>query len=127
MRLLVVDDQAPVCAIICRIAQQQGWEAVHATSAKGILETLTDNAIEVLLIDFLIESNGRNGLAVIEDIRAAGHRLPILLFTGHPELVDQEKMKELGVLRLLAKPLSIQELRAGLNEARKGILDSPGS
>lgn len=125
MKLLVVDDQAPVGAIVCRIAQQHGWEAEHTTSSHGILNLLKKNEIDALVIDYLIDD--QDGLALIGKIRAASYRLPIMLFTGRPELIDEEAAAKLDVLRILTKPISIEELRTSLNEARKGVLDQKPS
>jgi two-component system OmpR family response regulator/two-component system response regulator QseB len=121
MKLLVVDDQAPVGAIVCRIAQQHGWDAEHTTSSHGILNHLKNHSIDALVIDYLIDD--QDGLAVIAKLREAGYRLPIMLFTGRPELVDEEAAAKLDVLRILTKPISIEELRTSLNEARKGVFD----
>lgn len=121
MKLLVVDDQAPVGAIVCRIAQQHGWEAEHMTSSHGILNHLKNSGVDALVVDYLIDEE--DGLSLIAKVRAAGYHLPILLFTGRPELIDEAVATKLGVLRTLTKPISIEELRASLNEARKGVFD----
>lgn len=130
MKLLVVDDQGPVGEIISRIAQQGGWEAVHTVSPDRIGEILRAEQIDVLLIDYAIDGNPRsekNGLAIIEDLRAAGTKIPIVLFSGWPDLIDRKRAKELGVLRVLEKPLSIQELRQTLVEARNVVLAHPSA
>lgn len=121
MKLLVIDDQAPVGAIVCRIAQQHGWEAEHTTTSHGVLDLLKNNKVDALVVDYLIDDE--NGLSLIEKVRTAGYRLPILLFTGRPELIDEKAAARLDVLRILTKPISIEELRSSLNEARKGVFD----
>lgn len=125
MKLLVVDDQGPVGEIISRIAQQGGWEAIHTVSSDRIDEILRAEGVDVLLLDYAIDGNPRsekNGLTIIEDLRAKGIKIPIILFSGWPDLIDRQRAKELGVLRVLEKPLSIQELRQTLAEARSSAL-----
>ena len=127
MKLLVVDDQGPVATIICRIAQQGGWEASHAVSPANLGTILISEKVDVLMIDYVIDAkdSGITGLSVAKELRDKGIKIPIILFTGWPDLVDQERARELGILRILDKPLSIQELRVTLNEAKKQLLDGP--
>jgi len=121
MRLLVVDDQGPVGAIISRIAEQGGWKAFHTTSPVGLDGIIRNDKIEVLMIDYLIDPGveDHTGLTVTEELRKAGHTLPVILFSGAPQLIDEARAKLAGVIDILEKPLSIRELRASLNEAKK--------
>ncbi len=126
MKLLVVDDQGPVGEIISRIAQQSGWEAIHTVSADRVDEILRAEKVNVLLIDYAIDGNprsARNGLTIIAGLRERGLNIPIILFSGWPDMIDAKRAKELGVMRVLEKPLSIQELRQCLVEAKKKCLD----
>ncbi len=121
MRLLVVDDQGPVGAIISRIAEQGGWKAFHTTSPVDLDQMIRKEQIDVLMIDYLIEpgSEIHTGLSVTEDLRRAGLTLPVILFTGALHLVDTKRASLAGVIKVLEKPLSIRELRTSLNEAKK--------
>ena len=126
MKLLVVDDQSPVGEIISRIAQQSGWDAIHTVAAERLDEILRAEKIDVLLIDYAIEGNPhspRNGLTIAASLRERGIQIPFIMFSGWPDLIDKKRAKELGILRVLEKPLSIQELRQSLVEAKKMCLD----
>ena len=130
MKLLVVDDQSPVGEIISRIAEQGGWQAIHTVSPDRIDEIVRAEKVNVLLIDYAIDGNPhspKNGLSVISDLRAKGVSIPIILFTGWPDMIDMKRAHQLGVLRVLEKPLSIQELRQSLAEAKKQCLDEEPS
>lgn len=130
MKLLVVDDQGSVGEIITRIAQQGGWDAIHTVSADRLDEIIRAEQVDVLLIDFIIDGtpqSHRTGLTVVSTLRERGHKLPIILFTGWHDLVDRKVAKELGVLTVLEKPLSIQELRQALAEAKKQVQNEPGA
>jgi DNA-binding response OmpR family regulator len=121
MKLLVVDDQGPVGAIISRIAQQGGWEAIHTTSFKDLAGTVNREKVDVVMVDYLVGDapDGPTGLDAIEELRRKSAAVPVILFTGALHLVDRERAARLGVTRILEKPLSIQELRQSLNEASR--------
>jgi len=126
MKLLVVDDQGPVGEIISRIAQQSGWEAIHTVSPDRLDEILRAENIHVLLIDYAVDGNPhspRNGLNIAAMLREKGIEIPIIMFSGWLDLIDRKRAKELGIMRVLEKPLSIQELRQCLLEAKKQCVD----
>lgn len=125
MKLLVVDDQGAVGAIISRIAQQGGWEAINTTTSHGLADIIRQEKVDVLMLDYLIDTHSetRTGLAVLGELRAAGLQTPVILFSGAAHLIELDQARELGVLKILEKPLSIQELRTSLNEARKKLPD----
>jgi len=127
MRLLVVDDQGPVAAIISRIAEQGGWASFHTSSIDGLEAAIRHDKIDVLMIDYLIEGDpqGRTGLSLTEDLRHAGLTLPVILFSGAVQLIDEKRAAAAGVTKILEKPLSIRELRTSLNEAKKQISSAP--
>ena len=129
MKLLILDDQGPVGAIISRIAQQSGWQAFHTVSPDQIQKTIQDEQIDVIMLDYLIESpeSKINGLSILETLRSSGITIPAILFTGWPDLVDRSLAKTLNVLGILEKPLSIQELRITLNDAKKQVLEQAAS
>jgi len=125
MKLLVVDDQGPVGAIISRIAQQGGWDAINATDSHDLIQIINRENVQVVMLDYLLEgeTSPRTGLTAVAEMRQAGIEIPVILFSGATHLIDQIEAKKLGVVRILDKPLSIQELRVSLNEARKVFLD----
>jgi DNA-binding response OmpR family regulator len=127
MKLLVVDDQSPVGEIISRIAQQSGWQAIHTVSPDRLDEIIREEKVDVLLLDFAVNgapSSRLNGLTIAAQLRAQGLDTVIVLFTGWPDLVDRTEATRLKVLRVLEKPLGIQELRQALNEAKRIVQKS---
>lgn len=130
MKLLIIDDQQEVGAIVGRIAQQSGWDCVHMVESTGVVNVITSQKIDAILLDYVIEGTpdaARNGLTVVAEIRKMGLNLPVMLFTGWPDLVDGKEAERLGILSVLAKPLSILELRQALGDARRKRVNEPGA
>lgn len=128
MKVLILDDQEPVGEIVSRVVQQGGWEAAHLTSAKNIAEIIQREGFEVFITDYQLGPDsgpGVNGLTVVADVRSKGIKIPVIMLTGFPKAVDKELAGQLGVFRILAKPLSIQELRLSLVEAKRQIHEEP--
>jgi DNA-binding response OmpR family regulator len=127
MKLLVVDDHRPVGEIISRIARQSGWEASLSVTVDRLEETVRTEGVNALVLDYALDGDPKsphNGLTIIAGLREQGLKLPVILFSGWPDMVDRKLAAELGVLRVLEKPLSIQELRQCLVEAKKHCLSN---
>lgn len=115
MKLLVVDDQEAVAMIVCEIAAQGGWEAMHTNKANDVLNIIRTEEIDILLIDYLMPE--KNGLDVVSELRQEGETLPVILFSGEAWQIDTEQAEALGVVHILQKPLSISELRKAMSAA----------
>lgn len=116
MNLLVVDDLEAVGVIVAEIASQSGWHSIHCTQADEILETIEKEKIDVILMDYFMP--GKSGLDVATTIRDAGLTTTIMFFSGMASQIDRAKADELGIFKILDKPLSIKELRKSLSEAQ---------
>ncbi len=116
MNLLVVDDLEAVGVIVAEIASQSGWYSVHCTQAGEILELIHKEKIDVVLMDYFMP--GKSGLDVAQAMRESGLKTTIIFFSGMASQIDRTKADELGVFKILDKPLSIKELRKTLSEAQ---------
>jgi DNA-binding response OmpR family regulator len=116
MKLLVVDDLEAVGVIVAEIASQSGWQSIHCTQADRIIETIQSEKIDVVLMDYFMP--GKSGLDVAIMIRESGLKTTIIFFSGMASQIDRAKADELGVFKILDKPLSVKELRQTLSEAR---------
>ena len=95
------------------------------TSAHQLADTIRDEKIDVLLVDYVLSgdpASGETGLTAVKELRDKGFKIPVILFTGWPDLIDANHAKELGVLKILNKPVGIQDLRLALTEAREKFL-----
>lgn len=129
MNLLIVDDQEPVGAIVSRLADQLGWNSRFSTTANHVATTLQTDDIHLLMIDYALDGNpdsATTGLTVLESLRASGSKVLAVVITGHPGRVEADDCERLDILRVLAKPLSIQELRTTLELATRTFQNSQG-
>jgi DNA-binding NtrC family response regulator len=60
------------------------------------------------------------GLELSRVVHAARPGLPIILITGHPDLLNQSPPAGTGHYRLLKKPLDGEEVLAAVGDASKG-------
>jgi len=110
MRILVVEDETKVASFI-----QRGLEAEHYTvdvasdGDTGLARALEGHH-DLLILDLMLP--GRDGAAVLRELRARRHTLPILLLTARATVVDKVRGLDLGADDYLTKPFSNDELQA---------------
>ncbi|MGH6990513.1 MAG: response regulator [Stellaceae bacterium] len=105
--LLVVDDDARLCALLRQYLSEQGFRvttAATAAEARARLESLT---FDLLVLDIMMP--GEDGIALTRAIRATSE-VPILLLTAMAEAEDRITGLEQGADDYLAKPFDPREL-----------------
>jgi len=106
--MLVVDDNAQMRTIIGAVLGGAGVRRLHyAPDVMRGLETIRAIDIDVAFVDF--EMPGLTGLDFISAIRnrESPHRfLPVVMLTGHSDLLRINGARDRGVTEFLAKPVS---------------------
>lgn len=112
-RILLVDDDPVLHRLIASGLKSDGHTVVSATSGPEGLKILEREAIDLVLIDYVMP--GMDGIEFLDEVRRAYPEMRCIMITGQgtPEAV-------LGALRrricdFLVKPFSIAELRASVS------------
>jgi two-component system, OmpR family, response regulator CpxR len=109
-RVLICDDDEPLCLLLCDYLGRQGLQAEAVHSAEAAIERLErDGACDALVLDLMLP--GIDGLAALKAIRAR-HAMPVIMLSSRSESVDRIVGLELGADDYLAKPCEPRELLA---------------
>jgi PAS domain S-box-containing protein len=110
--ILVVDDQPQNIELLKVYLVPQGYEIVAATTGEEALRKISDNQIDLILLDVVMP--GMDGFEVIRRIRQDNtHRLlPIILVTVLREPEARVKGIEAGCDDFISKPVDKMELVA---------------
>jgi two-component sensor histidine kinase/CheY-like chemotaxis protein len=79
-RILYVDDDEILVALVRRALGRAGFEIVHAEDGDTVLSRLARDRIDVIVLDHYLRSG--TGLDVMERLRGAGHDLPVVYVTA---------------------------------------------
>jgi two-component system response regulator QseB len=111
MRILLVEDDPMIGAAVAE-GLRAGGDAVDwvqdGLAAGSALAAATPYALLVLDIGL----PGRDGLAVLRELRARGDRLPVLLMTARDAVSDRVAGLDAGADDYLVKPFDLDELLA---------------
>jgi putative nucleotidyltransferase with HDIG domain len=115
-RILVVDDEVHVRAMMGSTLERQGYEVHLASSGREALETLELNAYDLVLTDIVMQDV--NGIALLERIHGQYPNLPVVMVTAiHDISVAIDSMRR-GAYDYLLKPFEREHL---LNTVRRAM------
>jgi len=107
--IAVVDDDAAVCESTRFLLETHGFEVLSYESAAEFLSN--SPAIACLIVDY--QMPGLNGLEFVSELRAHRNLVPTVMITA---TTDPTVAAELGIKRVLQKPLSNQSLLRAIRE-----------
>ena len=123
-RLLLVEDDTIVAAVIRGLLEREGHHVVHVTNGLAALAELAQASFEAVLLD--LDLPGVDGFQIARLIRQreqAGPHLPIIAVTARTGSEDELRARAVGMDGFLHKPLSGGQLAAAL--ARLPAVASP--
>ncbi len=113
MRILVVDDEKKVAAMIRAGLEERGFAAEVCHDGNAALDLVKRGGFDALILDVMIP--GRDGLSVLRKLREEGHTIAVLLLTARGDHDERVEGLNLGADDYLPKPFSMTELFARLN------------
>ncbi|HEY2927562.1 response regulator transcription factor [Piscinibacter sp.] len=111
-RLLLVDDDARLSAMVCDYLHAAGFEVESAGSLAAGRERLAASSFDALVLDLMLPDG--DGLDLCRELRANARtrQLPLLMLTARGEPLDRIVGLELGADDYLPKPFEPRELLA---------------
>jgi DNA-binding NtrC family response regulator len=106
--LLIVDDNPNTLASLSRAFRMEGHEVTVADSAGRAAELVRTEAFDLILSDVVMP--GKSGLELLEDLKGAGVKAPIVLVSGQANIEMAVRATRLGALDFLEKPASTDKL-----------------
>lgn len=113
-KVLIIDDDRELCALMKKCAEQENLSAVTAPGGVAGLRLADENRDSLSLIILDVMMPDLNGFQVLQKIRETSN-VPVLMLTARNEEEDKVSGLRLGADDYLTKPFSINELMARVN------------
>ena len=110
-RVLFVEDDELVSAVLAPGLRASGFEVITAIDASSALDALRGTRVDVVLSDIVMPGKG-DGFYLAQEISRTYPNLPIVLATGYSDALTAA-----SPFRILLKPYSLDEARAALENA----------
>lgn len=130
-RILVAEDDRRIGPAVEAALRQEGLETVLVDNGEAALQRGLTDEFDLVLLDMGLPE--REGLHVLQELRAQGKTVPILVLTGMPER-DVVLCLEAGADDYMRKPFEFPELLARVRlrlsrprrAARRNLLTAAG-
>lgn len=110
MHILVIEDEKKVASFIQRGLEAEHYSVDVADDGEAGLSQLFDGNYDLLILDVMLPK--RDGLAVLQELRARKVKLPVLMLTARDTLADKVAGLDQGADDYLTKPFAFEELLA---------------
>ena len=118
-RILVVEDDAELCALVAGRLGETGYEVDIATTGLEALARVEARVPDLVVLDIMLPE--LDGLEVCRRLRAAHPLLYIIMLTARTSEVDRVVGLEVGADDYVTKPFSLQELVARVRSALRRL------
>ena len=108
-RVLVVEDDRPLAAMLKRVLGEEGYDVELAADGSEALRRARDRPFDLVVLDIMLP--GLDGIAVCRRLRSGG-TIPILLLTARARTEDRVLGLDSGADDYLTKPFANEELLA---------------
>ncbi|PVG84074.1 DNA-binding response regulator [Nocardioides gansuensis] len=110
MRLLVVEDDSGMRALLVRSLKREGYAVDVADNGQDALWNTQENDYDAVVLDAMIPAP--DGFEVCRRMRAEGLWAPVLMLTARDAVQDRVRGLDAGADDYLTKPFALAELFA---------------
>lgn len=115
MKVLVADDSGVMRKIIIRSLNSVGvTDTVEAANGQEAIDFFGTDSFDLVLTDWNMPE--KTGLDVVQELRAAGSDVPIIMITTEAQKGQVIAAIQAGVTDYLTKPFEAEDLRAKLDK-----------
>lgn len=110
MNILVVEDERNLADAICRILEDEGYNAEAAYDGKAGLAYAESCMYDAAILDVMLP--GMDGFEIVRELRRAGSELPVMMLTAKTSTADKVEGLDCGADDYMTKPFEAPELLA---------------
>ena len=110
MRILVVEDDKKIASFVVNGLKQSGYAVDHSPEGENGLIMAQSIAYDAAVVDIMLPK--LDGLSLIQQLRAKGTHIPVLILSAKASVDDRVKGLQAGGDDYLTKPFAFSELLA---------------
>ena len=108
--ILIIDDEAAIRESLETLLEFEGYIVESAETGAEGLARLSERAFDLVLLDFALPD--RNGLEVLNEIRARDGQLAVIMITAYGTLDNAVRAMQKGATNFIQKPWDNEKLLA---------------
>jgi DNA-binding response OmpR family regulator len=124
-QILIVEDDPAIRQGIVDALQFEGYVTLEAGTGDAGLDMAARDNYDLLLLDLVLP--GRDGLEILEEVKATRPTMPVIILTARGEEADRVKGLRLGADDYVVKPFSVKELLARVEAVLRRSPERPSN
>lgn len=125
MRTLLAEDDPELGTYVRRSLAEEGHDVDLFTSGSEALSAALAGSHDLLILDRMLP--GRDGLAILKELRALGSTTPVILLTAMGSVEDRVEGLRAGADDYMVKPIAVVELLARIDNIFRRPVQSPAA
>lgn len=130
MRVLIVDDDASMRALLSSLLADRGYEVVAALpDGDGIMDAIRQKFPDIVCLDYHLP--GRDGLDILHEINETAPQIDVLFMTASEDSTVEEKAADAGAAGFIRKPFGqaqiLKEIQAVWEARQKASAATPAA
>jgi DNA-binding NtrC family response regulator len=114
-RILVVDDEANIRALIDEILSEEGYDVTTAADAKQARAARKDSEYDLILLDIWMPDT--DGISLLKEWSENGAAGAVVMMSGHGSVDTAVEATRLGAVDFIEKPVSLAKLLRTVEKA----------
>ncbi len=118
MRILVVDDEAPVRDIVQKgLSKMGGYDVEVAQNGLDAIEKIEKDVFDLVLTD--LKMPGMDGLELLKTIKGTRPEVVVILMTAYGSIETAVEAMKMGANDYITKPINFDDLLIHISKAQK--------
>ena len=123
-RLLVIDDDPSICALIAKLGERVGFAPTSATSFEQAIQSLRATEFDCITLD--LQLGAKNGVQMLRFLADMACKAPIIVISGSQHTARSLALKighsmKLKLLEPVPKPIDLAALRTLLAHVKERL------
>lgn len=114
-RILVVDDEANIRALIDEILSEEGYDVTTAADAKHARAARKEHEFDLVLLDIWMPDT--DGISLLKEWTESGESGTVVMMSGHGTVDTAVEATRLGAFDFIEKPVSLAKLLRTVEKA----------
>ena len=114
-RILIIDDDPQMVAVISEICKERGHQTVAFNSGQKAIEALSAQVPQLVITDLKMDKVG--GLDILRECRDSLPQTPVILITAYKTVETALEAMKLGAYDYITKPFKVDELQLTIQRA----------
>jgi DNA-binding response OmpR family regulator len=117
-RILIAEDEPRLAAFLEKGLKANGYTTTTVGDGVNASIMASDKDFDLLVLDLGLP--GKDGFEVLQDVREAGQRLPVIILSARDDVSDKVSGLEHGADDYVTKPFRFEELLARVRVRLRG-------